>query len=98
MRTQRSIGEPPPTARQSEDRFGPQQRCGRVHKYDIAARCQESMQMAERLADITHRVQHIGADDEVERTFSETLLGAGLFEIENLALDLRKCGQLLKSA
>ena len=98
MRTQRAVGEPPPTARETEDRLGPQLRRRRVHEDEAAARRQQIMQMAEGRADIAHRVQHIGPDDEVERSCGEILIGARFFEIENLALDFGECGQLLQRA
>ena len=59
---------------------------------------EQIVQMAERRADIAHRVQHVGADDEVERSGGEILLGARFFEIENLALDFGERGQLLQRA
>ena len=76
MRTQRAVGEPPPTTRETEDRLGPQLRRRGVHEDEAAARRQQIMQMAERRADIAHRVQHVGADDEVERSGGEILIGA----------------------
>ena len=54
--------------------------------------------MAERGANIADRVQHVGADDEVERTCGELLIRAWFFEIENLALDFRESRQLLQRA
>ena len=71
IRTQLAIGEPPPAARETEDRLGPQLRRRHVHEDEAAARRQQIMQMAERRAHIAHRVQHIGADDEVERSCVE---------------------------
>ena len=49
-----------------------------------------SCRWPQRRAHIAHRVQHVGADDEIERARFEALLGARFFEIENLALDLRE--------
>ena len=95
MRTQRTVGESPPSTGEAEDRLGPQLRRGRVHEDEAAARREQIMQMAERHADIAHRVQHIGADNEVERACGEILIGARFFEIENLALDFGERGQLL---
>ena len=69
-----------------------------VHEDEAAARREQIMQMAERRAHIAHRVQHVGADDEVERSGVEILLGARFFEIENLALDFGERGQLLQRA
>ena len=54
--------------------------------------------MTERRSDITHCVQHIGANDEVKRSCGEILIGARFFEIENLALDFGERGQLLQRA
>jgi len=54
--------------------------------------------VAERRGNIAYRVQHIGADDEVERSCGEILIGARFFEIENLALDFGERGQLLQRA
>ena len=95
MRTQRAVGEPPPTTRETEDRSV--HNCGRcVHEDEAAARRQQIMQMAERRADIAYRVQR--ADDEVERSCGKILIGARFFEIENLALDFGERGQLLQRA
>ena len=98
LRTQVAIGEAPPAAREAEDRFGPQLRRRGVHEDEAAARREQVAQMAERRAHIAHRVQHVGADDEVERLRGEILFGAGFFEIENLALDLGEGGELLHRA
>ena len=43
-------------------------------------------------------MEHVGADDEVERAGFESLLGARFFEIENLRLDLGKGRELLHRA
>ena len=48
------------------------------------------MQIAQCGAHIADGVQHVGADDEVERPRFEFLLDAGFFEIENLELHFRK--------
>ena len=90
LRTQVAIGEPPPTARQAEDGFRPELRRRGVHEDEAAARREQVAQMAERRADVAHGVEHIGADDEVERSRGEILLGARFFEIENLARRLRE--------
>jgi len=54
--------------------------------------------MAEGRAHVADRVQHVCADDEIERFRGEVLFDAGFFEIENLALDFREGGELLQRA
>ena len=44
---------------------------------------------------MTHRVDNVGAEDEVETPRLELLTCAGALEIEGLELDFRKRGELL---
>ena len=56
------------------------------------------MQIAQCGAHIFDGVQHVGADDEIERLRFEFLFGARFFEIENLEVHFGKCRQLLRGA
>src|SRR2546421_11876124 len=56
------------------------------------------MQVPQGGADIGHSMEHVGSNDEIERSRLEVLLGKRFFEIENLRLDFRESGQLLHRA
>ena len=56
------------------------------------------MQIAQCGAHIVDGVQHVGPNDEIERSRFEFLFDARFFEIENLKLHFGKCRQLLRGA
>ena len=98
VRAQVSIGEAPPAAGQTEDRFRPQLRSGDVNEQQTAARREQFVNVPQRHAHVADGMEHIGAEDEIERAGLEALFGARLFEIEDLELHLRKGRQLLHRA
>src|SRR5438270_5344243 len=53
------------------------------------------MQVPQGGADIGDGMEHVGSNDEIERSRLEVLLGKRFFEIENLRLNFRESGQLL---
>ena len=96
LRSQIAIGKSPPATGEAENRFRPELGRRRVHEDEAASGSQQAMQIAQSSAHIFDRVQHIGADNEVERSRFQFLIGSGFFEIENLKFHFWKRRQLLR--
>src|SRR5215469_9373503 len=98
MRTQVPIDKPPPTAHETEHRFRPQLRICDVHEYQVPSGPKQFVNMLKRRAQIAYRMEHIGADDEIEFARLESLVSAGLLKIENFVFYFWKAGELLLGA
>src|ERR1700722_9418315 len=97
-RAQIPIGEAPPARREGEDRLCPQLRNRYVHKDQAPTRRQQFVKMPQGGAQITHRMNHIRANDEIKGACLETLFRAWLLEIKDFVFHAGKPGQLLHGA
>ena len=89
------IGHAPPTRGESENGFGPRARRRHVDKSQRPAGGEQAVKMSQRGAQIGCGVQDVCADDEVERSFVETLLERFAIQIECPVFDFREVSQFL---